>query len=469
MSRNILKRKFIPFLICFCLMISLFMNINFVFASDDIFPDVPSDSYYSEAIYEMYKQGAIVGYSNGEFKPKNNITIAEVFTILYRLSNIEYEKNESSEFWYSDIINHAKKMNFLDMDVNPNDFATREDIAKFIISIYLIDTNETYVNNVFLDTNSVYANTMYQYGIFQGANYKNGYIFMPMKYITRGDLCLVLYRLNNFVPSPYINKIKIGNYEVTENPIKKEDIFLILKALGESGELSITIPYTKNLNDANFYMILRNNIFYEYSEIFSRHPELFSFTPSLNIKREINEDGSGKIKLNMFNSQISNADVIEYRGEFENKCNDIILNLYKNKELELNMSEKEKARVLFNYVVKNTTYDTDFNVLCFTGYGAAVDGLAVCQGYTAMFNKLCQIEGIEVEGVTGKIISTDIEHSWSRLKIDNKYVYCDPTFADSVPDIPNYCNEIYFDIEYDDLMRDRILDDFYIDGLSDFS
>ena len=139
MSRNILKRKFIPFLICFCLMISLFMNINFVFASDDIFPDVPSDSYYSEAIYEMYKQGAIVGYSNGEFKPKNNITIAEVFTILYRLSNIEYEKNESSEFWYSDIINHAKKMNFLDMGVNPNDFATREDIAKFIISIYLID------------------------------------------------------------------------------------------------------------------------------------------------------------------------------------------------------------------------------------------------------------------------------------------------------------------------------------------
>ncbi|WP_352419482.1 hypothetical protein [Proteiniborus sp.] len=54
-------------------------------------------------------------------------------------------------------------------------------------------------------------------------------------------------------------------------------------------------------------------------------------------------------------------------------------------------------------------YDRSYSPESFTGYGAAINKEAVCQGYTALYNILCKIVGIEVQGVPG-IVNGEEHH-----------------------------------------------------------
>ena len=181
----------------------------------------------------------------------------ESLSILFRLSGVTVEEIEAEPtYWYSNVIGTAKKIGLISENVNPNAPATRLDIAKYIVKLYQIDMSATSVENVFMDTNLLVANTMYQYGIFIGTpiDGTDNVNFNPTHNITRGDLSLVLYRLNDKIDSPYVGNIKVGSYEVRVNPETEEDYLVIMKALGESGELSIVIPYSKDLNNLSYYL-----------------------------------------------------------------------------------------------------------------------------------------------------------------------------------------------------------------------
>lgn len=428
------------------------------------FVDVSEQDYYYSAIQEMYDKGYVKGYGDGNFKPKNNITIAESLTILFRLSGIEVDKIENPEYWYSEIILTAKRMGIIGDSTNPNALATRLDIAKYIVKLYQIDMAETYVQNVFLDTNLLVANTMYQYGIFIGspANGIEGVNFNPTENITRGDLSLVLYRLNDKVKSPYLGTIKVGAYEVRVNPESESDYMIIMKALAESGELSIVIPYSKDLSNLSYYLKIRESAITAFEKTFSMYPEYLSFTPTLNLKREINYYNSGCIIFTLSNQDIPSDEVLKMRSEFNATCLDIVQQLYAYDVINENTSDINKAKIFYEYVILHCKYDLNYGVNSYTGYGAAVEGLAVCQGYTAMLNNLCRIEGIDVKAVSGVITETGELHMWSSINIPetNTVVYCDVTFGDPIlgEGFEDNIDMKYFNISYEELMKDRIED-----------
>ena len=365
----------------------------------------------------MADKGYVNGYGDTTFRPKNNITMAESLTLLFRLANYEIPVLEDSPFWYSAVWNEAEKMGLVDGNDDPNEYATRLDIAKFIIRIYQIDTSLTNIENVFIDTNFLAANTMYQYGIFIGSPSQNGdgVEFLPYSHITRGDLSLVIYRLNEKVRSPYIGKITIGNYDIDVNPDSFEDFLYIIKCLGESGDLSITIPYSRDLSNISYYLKIRESAVSAFEQSFSKYPELFSFTPTLTLKREIYGYNSGVIILTLSNENISDEEILRMRKEFDETCQGIVNELYAYKVIVEETPIIDKVRLFYEYVALHCEYDTSYGVNSFTGYGAAVEGKAVCQGYTAMFNNLCEIAGIEAVGISGYILETNEPHMWSAV------------------------------------------------------
>lgn len=81
-----------------------------------------------------------------------------------------------------------------------------------------------------------------------------------------------------------------------------------------------------------------------------------------------------------------------------------------------------------------------------TAYGALVDGVAVCEGYTAAYTCLMQnMLGFACE----KIISSAMNHSWNMLTLDGVRYHVDVTWDDSVSyeemtDIPGYALHLYF-------------------------
>lgn len=429
----------------------------------DTFSDVTSSDYYYEAVQEMADKGYVNGYGDSTFRPKNNITIAESLTLLFRLSGYDIPMIENSEHWYSAVWSESLKMGLVFDSDDPNEYATRLDIAKFIIKIYQIDTSLTNTENVFQDTNLLVANTMYQYGIFIGSPTESGVEFLPYSHITRGDLSLVIYRLNEKIRSPYIGMITIGGCEVEVNPDSLEDYMTIMKALGESGELSITVPYTKDLSNISYYLKIRESAIEAFERSFSMYPEYFSFTPTLTLKREIYSYNSGVIVLSISNENIADDTIKTMRKDFDTVCENIVQELYAYEVIVEDTPVIDKARLFYEYVALHCEYDLTYGVNSFTGYGAAVEGRAVCQGYTAMFNKLCKIAGIDAVGVSGYLIDTNEPHMWSAVynHETSSWIYCDVTYGDPViagEEFKDYYDLGYFNIAEEALMIGRVKD-----------
>lgn len=72
------------------------LGSSVAFAASKIFSDVPSNTWYTEAVNNLSEKGIINGYSDGTFGPTNNVNRAELAVMLDRM--LQYiEANKSSK------------------------------------------------------------------------------------------------------------------------------------------------------------------------------------------------------------------------------------------------------------------------------------------------------------------------------------------------------------------------------------
>lgn len=112
-----------------------------------------------------------------------------------------------------------------------------------------------------------------------------------------------------------------------------------------------------------------------------------------------------------------------------------------------NMTQLQKALQLHDWLVLNCRYDEAGTAkYSRSEYGAIVEGMAVCSGYTKAYNDLLSRVGIEAESVDGFLgkISMNTAHVWSRITIDGKKYHVDVTADDPIPDRPGRVNYTYF-------------------------
>jgi hypothetical protein len=99
-----------------------------------------------------------------------------------------------------------------------------------------------------------------------------------------------------------------------------------------------------------------------------------------------------------------------------------------------------KAKTLHDWICDNIAYDTN---MYFSGRVTAQDyisvlkkKLAVCSGYANLFNKMCDLAGMESIGIngyskgfgyTGKI-GNNTDHAWNAINIGNKWYLIDVTW-----------------------------------------
>lgn len=99
------------------------------------------------------------------------------------------------------------------------------------------------------------------------------------------------------------------------------------------------------------------------------------------------------------------------------------------------MSGKQKAKAIHNYLIKNCTYNSQAAAAsnqyhdAFTAYGALVDGSAVCQGYAAAFNLMASKCGLQSMAVCGR--AGGVSHAWNYVKVGSKNRYIDCTWDDA--------------------------------------
>ncbi len=116
-----------------------------------------------------------------------------------------------------------------------------------------------------------------------------------------------------------------------------------------------------------------------------------------------------------------------------------------------NMSDYEKALRLHDVLCAHVEYDrTLVSDYIHTAYGALVNGLAVCDGYTKAYQLLLRKAGISSHEVTG---DAGGGHAWNLVKLDGEYYYTDVTWDDQ--------SEVYY--AYFNLTKARMDEDHTLD------
>lgn len=90
-----------------------------------LFPDVPVDAWYSDAVAWAVEQGVMQGVSGGQFDPDGAVTRATMWTVLARMAG---EETDGGESWYAKAQAWAEAEGISD-GTNPEGTITREQLA----------------------------------------------------------------------------------------------------------------------------------------------------------------------------------------------------------------------------------------------------------------------------------------------------------------------------------------------------
>ena len=93
------------------------------------------------------------------------------------------------------------------------------------------------------------------------------------------------------------------------------------------------------------------------------------------------------------------------------------------------MTEREKALVLHNWIINNSRYDKDKTI--YESDMILTDGFGVCQAYAGAYYRLLQEAGIAVCTLSGEAVPGGSEgHEWNMVRIDGTWYHVDCTWDD---------------------------------------
>ncbi len=148
---------------------------------------------------------------------------------------------------------------------------------------------------------------------------------------------------------------------------------------------------------------------------------------------------------------ISGSQLTSARTQFDSAVAQILSGITSD------MTEFQREKYIHDTLAKRITYGSK-SIHSHNAYGALVEGVSVCEGYTESFQYLLYQAGILSTGVTGVGYSSQSTipepHAWNLVRIDGDFYYVDLTWNDQ--DVTFYT---YFNITTDDLLRDHQLDE----------
>lgn len=152
-------------------------------------------------------------------------------------------------------------------------------------------------------------------------------------------------------------------------------------------------------------------------------------------------------------SRFSPQELIKRIETFTREVNSFFSSLQKG------MSEYNRELFIHDYIVDNCEYDHNVAIIddtmtkrsdVFESYGAIVDKVAVCEGYSRAFEMLCHGVGIKCINLIGQ--SEGVLHMWSAVELDGDWYYVDATWDDIDDEAFKYD---YFNITEEQLTKDH--------------
>ena len=138
---------------------------------------------------------------------------------------------------------------------------------------------------------------------------------------------------------------------------------------------------------------------------------------------------------------------------------DTVVNNLTNQANKLS-SRYEKEKFFHDWLCENVTYNDDGTNDVYTAYGALINGVAVCEGYSRAMQLLCDSVGIPCTVVCGS--SRNVGHMWNVVNPGDGWYHLDVTWDDD--EKFNVVRHAYFNLTDQQILEDHELFDIVQDG-----
>lgn len=355
------------------------------------FKDVEDDAWYANDVYNMQANKIINGYTDGTFKPSENLTKAQAVTILVNAFNVKPERNSikipfndiNEKHWAYNNITIAYNAGIItrgfDSSFNPNQNITREELISFTSKAmnWYENKNFSYEELVFdrLDRSQVP----------EGHKYPNTY-----KLMQEG--------LNNSESIIYFDKNELDYREI------------------------------KELMYSDFYWGTPSKYFIQKWVAYSNGEIKVTYTDDTETTQK-------KMKM------------------IDEKAEEVIREIIKPNFTDYDKIKAVHDYVVLNTAYdlerwNNGTAPPESSNI----YGVLIDGIAVCDGYARTVSYLLDKLGIENYYVKGDLVKGGL-HAWNLVNIDGEYYYLDSTWDDPTPNKEGRVIYKYFLIDEETLSK----------------
>lgn len=272
-----------------------------------------------------------------------------------------------------------------------------------------------------------------------------------------------------FLPKTEVISVPIASTFTVEgvsfptNPSTYEEIVSMLETMVEHHILEIDVPYAGDFMNGDLYGMYELAYGKAYTQVNITHIEYTCNTSRYLIGYRLTANGEHYIYMVLSDPDFTTDEILYQQRSFQEEVALLVDKMYDDGLLYEGQTEMEILQVLYQFVTDHLDYSYEIVPESFTGYAAVTSGRVVCQGYVALFNSLAKCLGFEAEGVAGVVgvgaYAMEEGHIWSRVKVGDEWLYFDPTFADrssfSEESGDLSYNMEYFNMSYDDMIRDR--------------
>lgn len=424
---------------------------------ENTFTDVAAEDWFSPAVIRAYEYALLDGRGDGCFAPNESITIAEVLTIAARLhcvyqtgSEEALEAAATDAAWYAPYVAYLQDAHLLDdrfegFYLLPASRAQMAGILAYALDADWYDepnaalVTEAYASGDYITDvtdKTPYRSEillLYRRGLLRGTDESGS--FCPDRSVTRAEVAAMMQRMIepetrltlDWVVLPYhsaAGKTLASIIDAPEEGVSwspgpdatdAAGIDALVRYMLADDANGIAIKYPAALTQASAGALTQ-----AFTACVKTYCEQMYNTVSCK------SYSSGRVELT-FSSTAGESDTLrEYRDKALAAAVAVHDALWESGMLSYGMSEYEIARTYFLWLCDNCRYDDAAakDSLSHLAYGALVDGLAVCDGYTGAYNLLLKLEGIECRALF------NASHIWTVATLDGKEYHIDVTWGD---------------------------------------
>lgn len=396
-------------------------------------------SYIGELNYALYHD-LIDGTGGGMFSPEDGITRAQFIVMFGRafgVSDVEANsvfEDVSVESYYFSYVNWAVEEGYIG-GISPKQFSpesvlTLEQMCVILANyvnkhadvLQLQELTEEYKisGNV-----SAWAETSIQLcrkcGLISTDSWGDIY---PSSEVSRADAVVAVVRLlrmaEHCVPGVAYESLMFGDYELIKTH-KVDDT----KAIDNNIRYMLKNGLTEIRLDVDFveWNVEGSDYGRAYAKVLQQYPEF-----GWKFVRTNSNDGD--LAIILYGLPYDYLNLGGYQEDAMFAALAIREELYESGQLREDMTEKEKAKVYYDWIVDACDYDWDSYhgrrdiPFAWMTYGVVVRHLATCQGYTAAYDLFLRLEGIETLAIQVP------KHIWTSAKLDGVWYHSDPCWPD---------------------------------------